>query len=139
MYDVTPYTTDKNTACGPACLQMLLEYYGITVDQQTLIKECGVDTIGCSGADLLRVGCLHGLSDIRAYKMDAAELIRQDRPAIVWWKYTHFVVFAGRNDAGEVILCNPSMGRYPIDAGTFSALYSGVSLWNGEPHPLLED
>lgn len=136
MFDVTPYTTDRETACGPTCLQMLLDYYGITVDQQTLIDECDVDVSGCSGADLLRVGRLHGLEDIRAYSMDAAELIQQDRPAIVWWKYSHWIVFAGRTDAGDIMICNPSSGRYPIDAGTFSALYSGVSLWNGEPEPV---
>jgi len=39
----------------------------------------------------------------------------------------------------DVVLCNPSMGRYPIDAGTLTSLYSGVSLWNGEPHDLPEE
>ena len=138
MYDVTHYTTDKSTTCGPTCLQMLLNYYGITVDQKTLTEECGVDVTGCSAADLMRVGRLHGL-DMVAFQMDAGELIRQDRPAIIWWKYSHWVVFAGKNEAGDVVLCNPSMGRYPIDAGTFAALYGGVSLWNGEPHDLPEE
>ena len=136
MFDVTPYTTDRETACGPACLQMLLDYYGIQVDQMTLVDECGVGVAGCSGADLLRVGRLHGLTDVTAYSMDAAELMRQDRPAIIWWKYSHWCVFAGRDALGQAVICNPSMGRFSIDAGTFAALFCQVSIFNGEPHDL---
>ena len=84
MYDVIPYSTDKHTACGPTCLQMLLNYYGIQVDQKTLIEECDVRVDGCGAADLMRVARKHGMTDIIAFQMDAAELIRQDRPAIIW-------------------------------------------------------
>lgn len=138
MYDVTPHTTEKDTACGPTCLQMLLEYYGIMVNLQTLIDECGVDTAGCSGATLLRVGRLHGLTDMMAFSMDAEELIRQDRPAIIWWTYNHWNVFAGRDDKGQVVICNPNMGRFSIDAGTFGALFTQVCLFNGNPGDLPE-
>ena len=132
MYDVTPYTSGKSTACGPTCLKMLLEYYGVTVDLDQLIEECGVAVDGCSAADLNRVGRAHGL-DMKTFKMTPDELIRQDRPAIVWWKYYHFLVFCGQSAEGDIVLCNPSMGRYTIDKGTFAALYSGISLWNGSP------
>ena len=73
-----------------------------------------------------------------AFNTDAAELIRQDRPAIVWWKYQHFVIFSGTDENGKVVICNPDLGRYRMTAGTFKAFYSGVSLWNGEPHDLPE-
>lgn len=138
MFDVRPYTCDKDTACGPTCLRMLLDYYGTVVDLDTLIRECGVDVAGCSGKDIKRVGNAHGL-DILVYKMDAEELIQQDRPAIIWWKYSHWIVFAGLDDAGQVVICNPGLGRYGIDKGTFKSLYSGVSLWNGDPQPLPEE
>ena len=135
MFDVKPYTCSHATACGPTCLKMLLEYYGTVVDLETLIKECNVGVAGCSAKDIKRVAAAHGL-DPMLYQMDAEELIRQDRPAIIWWKYTHFVVFAGMDDNGQVVICNPSIGRYSIDKGSFAALYSGVSIWNGEPHDL---
>lgn len=132
MYDVIPITSAKERDCGPTCLAMLLAYYGTDVGLDALTDECGVDILGCTGADLLRVGRAHGL-DMVAFSMNAEELIRQDRPAIVWWKRGHFCVFAGRNNAGDVVICNPDRGRYPLDAGTFAALYSGVALFNGEP------
>lgn len=134
MFDVIPVTTDRETACGPACLKMLLGYYGVDVDLDTLIAECNVSVAGCSGGDLKRVGKAHGL-DMIAYGMDAEELIRQDRPAIVWWKYAHWCVFAGQDD-GAVVISNPASGKFRIDKGTFASLYSGVSLWNGDPEPL---
>ena len=132
MYDVSIVTTGHASACGPACLAMLLDYYGHGAPLDELIEECGVRINGCTGADLLRVGRAHGL-DMLAYRMDADELIRQDRPAIIHWRYQHWCVFAGRDENGDVWLCNPSRGRYRIDAGTFKTLYSGVAIYNGAP------
>lgn len=132
MYDVTPVTTGLSTACGAACMRMLLLYYGTDVDLDTLIDELNVRLIGCSGADLMRVGRAHGL-DMTAWRMDADELIRQDRPAIVHWRYQHWVVFCGTDGSGNVVIANPSRGRYGIDAESFATLYSGVALFDGEP------
>ena len=144
MYDVTPITTGRGFDCGPACLQMLLSYYGIEADFDELRKECDTGLSGCSMAKLKEVATAHGLEDPQAWSMDAAELIKQDRPAIVWWKFNHYVVFCGLNEKGDVVICNPSRGRYPIDQGSFAALITGVkhgqgaALFNGEPHDLPE-
>lgn len=35
-----------------------------------------------------------------------------------------------------IVICNPDRGRYRMSAGLFTAFYTGVSLWNGEPHDL---
>ena len=59
--------------------------------------------------------------------------MKQDRPAIIWWKYNHFCVFVGVNDFGDAIIINPDRGRYPLKFNTFKAMYSGVSVFNGEP------
>lgn len=136
MYDVIPLTSPKNYDCGATCLQMLLAYYGTYVPLEDLIRECNTRLIGCSEGDLLRVGRAHGLADMKAFSMDAEELIRQDRPAIIWWKYAHWCVFCGQDDEGKVVICNPDRGRYRMSAGLFAAFYTGVSLWNGEPHDL---
>ena len=90
MYDVIPVTSPKNYDCGATCLKMLLAYYGIDIPLEDLIRECNTRMIGCSGGDLLRVGRAHGLKDMKAYSMDAEELIRHDRPGIIWWKYGHW-------------------------------------------------
>lgn len=144
MFDVKPVTSERQTDCGPTCLKMLLEFYGINVELQQLIQECGVDIIGCSANDLTRVAREHGLTEITIYSMDAEELVKQDRPAIIWWCWNHFVVFCGKNDKGEIVICNPDRGRFPIDFGTFKTRMTGIkpgqgiSIWNGEPHEITE-
>lgn len=143
MFDVTLVTSIKQGACGPTCLRMMLLYYGIDVPLEQLTEECNVTVAGCTGADLLRVGRLHGL-DMRSYSIDADELVLQDRPAIVNWKYGHWLVFAGRDDDGNVVVCNPSRGRYRMPKGLFKTYFTGlddhpgqgVAIFAGEPFPL---
>lgn len=147
MFDVKLVTTTKSTACGPACLAMLLGYYDTEVDLDTLIAECGLSVNGCTAKDMLRVGRAHGMDDFAAFQQTPEDLIRQDRPAIVWWRYNHWVVFCGLNDAGDVVICNPSRGRFAIDQQSFSVMCAGledgtvVTLCNGEPEdlPIPED
>lgn len=146
MFDVKPITSPKRYDCGPTCLQMLLAYYGVEVDLDALIKECDVDVDGCTGLDIMRAGRLHGL-DMQGWSIDADELVRQDRPAICSWRYNHWVVFAGRDADGRVVICNPDRGRYRLSECTFKALFSGlddhpgqgVALTNGEPCDLPEE
>ena len=138
MYDVKLVTTSNPVACGATSLKMLLEYYGISVPLDQLIVECNVRLIGCTGKDIMQTARAHGMTDISAWKMDAAELIRQDRPAIIFWNHSHFVVFSGRDDKGNVWICNPARGRFPLDEGTFCSLYSGIAFFNGEPDTLPE-
>ena len=138
MFDVYPVTTSHAAACGPASLKMLLDYYGGDVSLDDLIAECNVNLVGCTGKTLLHVGRAHCL-DMKAFRMDADELIRQDRPAIVHWRHTHWCVCCGTNEKGNVVICNPSRGRYGIDPGSFAALYSGVAIFNGSPMDATQD
>lgn len=137
MYDVKLITSKADMDCGPASLAMLLDYYGTDIPLDDLIEECHVRIGGCTGKDLLQVGRAHGL-DMTSWKMDAGELIRQDRPGIVWWTYDHWLVMCGMNDKGDVVIANPSRGRYAIDPESFSKLYTGICLFNGEPETLPE-
>ena len=138
MFDVIPVTSSIQVDCGPTCLKMLLAYYDIDVPLEDLIAECNTRVIGCSGADLMRVARAHGMDDVKAFRMDAAELVRQDRPAIIWWKYQHWCVFCGQNDAGQVVIVNPDRGMYPLDKESFSCMYTGVAIFNGDPEDLPE-
>lgn len=144
MFDVKPITSPKELDCGPTCLQMLLAYYGVEVDLDTLIEECRLGVVGCSAADLMRTGRLHGL-DMQTFSIDPEELARQDRPCIVWWKYHHWCVCCGTDERGKVVVCNPDRGRFGMDPETFSKLATGleenpgqvVAIFNGEPADLV--
>lgn len=143
MFDVTPVTSPRETDCGATCLRMLLLYYGIDVPLDQLTEELVTRLIGCTAADIMRVGNDHGL-DMLTYSIDAEELVRQDRPAIINWKHNHWCVFCGCDDDGRVSVANPDRGRYRMSYGTFAALFTGidkypgqgVAIFNGEPHDL---
>lgn len=137
MFDVLPVTSPNPTDCGATCMKMLLAYYGEDVPLENLIKECNTRIIGCTGKDLMRVGRAHGL-DMKAFKMDPEELVRQDRPSIIWWKYSHFVVLCGQDDEGKIVICNPDIGRYRMSFSTFSSFFTENCFFNGEPHDLPE-
>lgn len=137
MFDVTPVTSPKPTDCGATCLKMLLAYYGQDVDLDELAKKCNTRVIGCTAKDINVVGREYGL-DMRAYKEDAESLMKQDRPAIIWWKYAHFVVFCGLDESGKVVICNPDIGRYRMSKETFACFFTEIALCNGEPQDLPE-
>lgn len=131
-YDITPITSDKAADCGATCLKMLLDYYGIDVPLDQLFKECNTRLIGCTATDVLRAGRLHGV-EMHAYKTDVDGVLNVDRPAIIWWKKTHFCVLCGVDDAGNIVICNPDRGRYRMSKSLFEGWYSGVALFIGEP------
>lgn len=138
MFDVKPVTSRRATDCGAACMTSFLDYYGVEVTLDDMVKECNVNISGCSGADLSRCGKAHGL-DMRIYKTDPEEPIHQDRPSICWWKYAHWIICCGMDDKGKVVIMNPSRGRYAISESLFKSFYSGIALFNGEPPELPEE
>lgn len=136
MYDVKPCVSVEPSDCGAASMVAFLGYYGKEVTLDQMRKECNVKISGCTGLDLKRVGNAHGL-DMRPFRIDDADyLLKMDRPAIVHWKHSHWVVFCGVNDAGKVVICNPNRGRYGISKGLFKAFFSGTVLFNGEPEEI---
>ena len=136
MFNITPITSEKQTDCGATCLKMLLNYYDINVDLDTLIKDCNTGIRGCSAKDILNSARKHGLIDIHAYNTTPESLIIQDRPAIIWWLYNHFVVFCGQDENGKIIICNPDRGLYRLSFDRFKSFYCGVALTNGEAEDL---
>lgn len=135
MYDITPITSDKETDCGATCLKMLLDYYGIDVPLDKLTKDCNTRLIGCTAADVINAGRLHGVK-MHAYKTDIDGVLNVDRPAIIWWKKSHFCVLCGVDDAGSIVICNPDRGRYRMSKSLFGAWYSGIALFIGEPEDI---
>ena len=132
MFDVKAKTSPKELDCGATCLQMLLDFYGIDVGLAELTSDCRTTLAGCTGTDLKRAGEAHGLQ-IKAYKMDAEEVLKMDRPSIIHWKHNHWCICCGTTENGDVVICNPDRGRYPIKRNTFDCYYTGVALFNGEP------
>lgn len=108
---------------------------GEDVDLDQLIEECNTKITGCTAKELVDAGRLHELN-LKAYKTDLDGILSADRPAIIWWKYSHWCVYCGLNDEGKVVICNPDRGRYSMSKGIFKMFYTDVALFNGEPQDL---
>ncbi len=126
LLNVTAYEQKSKGYCGPACLKMVLEYYGIVKDEEELaeLAEC-TPQYGVSGEGLLEAGQYYGLEgkiqdnssleDLRDLVMD------QKIPVIVDWfalmldekgYYAdgHYSVVVGL-DTRKVYFIDPEIGQ----------------------------
>ena len=73
--------------------------------------------------------------EMQVIKIHAGEA---GRPAILGWRDNRFGACDGIDDGGRVII-NPVRGRCRMPGGAFTALYTGVALFNGISPELIED
>ena len=65
--------------------------------------------------------------------------IVMDRPAVIHWRFIHWVVFCGMNEAGEPVICNSSNGRYSVPVSYFRQFFTDYVLTNGTPDDLISE
>src|SRR5437867_2193194 len=122
--------------CGAACLASILTYYG----RETTVEECralcGVGRDGVSARTIANVARDFGLL-VRAYRSEPSALEHLTLPAIVHWKFNHFVVVEAWS-RNRVLIVDPGCGRRRISAGEFNLAFTGVVLtfeptWSFKP------
>jgi ATP-binding cassette subfamily B protein len=112
--------------CGPACLCMVLTYYG----RETTLNECrkylpgGRD--GITARAIAQAGRDLGLR-VRAFSLEPPSLAQVRLPAIVHWNFDHFLVLE-RWSPQAVEVADPAIGRRRLSAEEFSAGFTGVVL-----------
>ena len=124
---ITPiFPQFKITECGAACLGIVLAYHGRWVPMEELRNVCGISRDGSNAADLVRAAHRY---DIHAtgWSKDIDELRTVPLPAILFWKFNHFVVLEGFG-RGRYYLNDPANGRRTVSEETFSQEYTGVVL-----------
>src|ERR687896_358505 len=95
--------------CGPACLAMILSYYG----RKTRVAECreylesGED--GVTVQTIARAARRSGLR-VKAYSLEPADFKHLRLPAIAHWNFNHFVVVE-RWSAKMVDIIDPALAR----------------------------
>ena len=112
--------------CGPACLAMILRFYGRYVSLGEVRQRCGTSRDGVSAAVLKRAGRSFGLI-VRAHRTDAAGLRLLPLPAILYWEGHHFVVLERWTPKCAWIL-DPAQGRRRVSAEQLASFFSGVVL-----------
>lgn len=106
--------------CGPACLKMVLEYYGIKMSEKKLAKMCGATaSLGVEAKHLLTAAKKLGLKGFikdHATISELASFLKRDIPVIVDWFSVndgHYSVVVGL-DKRYIYLEDPEFGRLNI-------------------------
>lgn len=79
------------TDCGPTCLKMIADYYGIYYDPKYLEKISGMNKTGTNLLGISKAAKSIGLNST-GRKVTIKELQEVGLPAIVHWNQNHFVV-----------------------------------------------
>lgn len=112
--------------CGAAALGMVLAYYGRWASLTELRQACGVSRDGAKAIHIASAARSYGL-EVKAMRLESADLADLDGPAILWWNFNHFVVFEGfRRGAAQIN--DPSGGRRLVAAHEFDVSFTGVVL-----------
>ncbi|HID27071.1 MAG TPA: hypothetical protein EYP22_04475 [Methanosarcinales archaeon] len=138
MLEVPLYKQEKENFCELACLCMVFEFYGLYVDEKTLIEEIGLENndYGISPIELSELASTFGLV-VRLednYTMDQLqENIYNETLVIVlidpgvldgdpWLYVAHFVVVTG-GSSDTVYLNDPEKGKISMSKECFEACW----------------
>lgn len=116
----------NSVECGSACLAMVLNYYGRETRVADCRETCGVGRDGVTAENIAKVARSFGLR-VRAFSLEPADLAHVRLPAIVHWKFEHFVVVE-RWSPKHVEVVDPTVGRQRLTAAEFDAGFTGVAL-----------
>ena len=103
----------ESLECGAACLGMILACYGRWVPLEQLRIECGVSRDGSRSGNILRAARRYGLkAKGMAYSAEAL-LKNVTPPCILFWNFTHYVVFTGKKGR-HYCLNDPARGQIKV-------------------------
>ena len=111
-------------ACGPACLELLLQRRGLGVRQTLLWNICRLPGGGTSMQRLAAAARRFGLSCSIETFLSPGDL---PLPAVLHLQRRHFVVLLGI-DADRALLFDPACGRIRVPAAELLRQASGVVL-----------
>jgi NHLM bacteriocin system ABC transporter peptidase/ATP-binding protein len=111
--------------CGAAALGIVLGRYGRHVAPEELRQTCGVSRDGSTAASVLKGARKYGLV-AKGFQMDVAGLADVPLPAVLFWKFEHFVVLEGLGR--RVRINDPATGPRAVSWAEFDGAFTGIVL-----------
>ncbi len=122
---ITQVQQTAATDCGPACLAMVLGYFGKSVPLDELRTAMGFSRLGTDALTLVETARLYGLRG-RGIKIRDIESLRFLDPAsILHWRFNHFVVFERMDHRGAWVV-DPGGGRRLVSLQELDRAFTGV-------------
>ncbi len=112
--------------CGAASLGIILSHYGCHVSLETLRVDCGVSRNGSNATNVVKAARKYGL-EVKAFRMEPERLKSVALPAILFWRFGHFLVLEGFGK-NKVYLNDPATGPKVVDDKTFDENFTGIVL-----------
>ena len=112
--------------CGPACLTMVLGYYGHHVSLDEVRDRFATGRDGSSAYDILEVARTFGLGG-RAVQLDLDDLDVLPAASILHWRMSHFVLLESlRKDGIDIV--DPDGGSRFVKEDELSRSFTGVAI-----------
>ncbi|MEU4160709.1 NHLP family bacteriocin export ABC transporter peptidase/permease/ATPase subunit [Actinoplanes sp. NPDC026670] len=112
--------------CGAASLGIVLAHHGRHVPLEELRERCGVSRDGSNASTVLK-GARHYGMTAKGFQMEVDKLASVPLPAILFWKFQHFLVLEGMG-AKKVWVNDPATGPRPLSWAEFDEGYTGIVL-----------
>lgn len=112
--------------CGIACLTMVTNYHGNKIALRQMRNVMPSSQQGLSLQQLMEYALKIGLST-RALKLELEELSQLQRPAILHWNFSHFVVLT-KITKKHVYINDPATGASKLTWSAVSKHFTGVAL-----------
>lgn len=116
----------ETTECGLACVGMIAGYYGARVDMLELRRKFPISMRGVNLAQVIKIASDLNLTS-RPVKVELEDLKKMQKPCVLHWSFTHFVVLVAARRK-YIVVHDPSLGRRRYSYAEASKHFTGIAL-----------